>query len=87
MINDIIIKLIESLSDFYTRIGLHSLISSLIGYLDDWQSYSTLFESYLAGVYFLFGKALIIYIVSVFSVVIVIRLTFAIINLIGQFVP
>lgn len=87
MINDIIIKLIESFSDIYTRIGLHTLISNLIGYLDDWQSYSTLFNEYLSGVYFLFGKALVVYIVGVFAVVIVIRIAFAIVNLIGQFVP
>lgn len=87
VINDIISNLILSLADFYTSSGLHTAVSSLIDKLDDWQQYSVLFSEYLSGVYFLFGKALVLYIVGVFTAVFLVRLFFAVVNLIGQFVP
>ena len=87
VINDIISKLILSLADLYNSAGLHTALSSLIDKLDDWQSYSTLFAEYMSGVYFLFGKALVVYIVGVFITVFVVRLLFAVVMLIGQFVP
>lgn len=87
VINDIISNLILSLADFYTSSGLHTAVTNLIDKLDDWQTYSSLFSTYLSGLYFLFGKALILYIVGVFTAVFLVRLIFAVVNLIGQFVP
>lgn len=87
VINDIISKLILSLADLYNSAGLHTALSNLIDKLDDWQTYSSLFADYMSGVYFLFGKALIIYIIGVFIAVFAVRLLFAVVNLIGQFVP
>lgn len=87
MINDFISKLILSFDDFLSSLGLYTKITELIGYLDDFQSYSTEFNKYLSGVYFILGKGLITYMVSVFVIVVIIRITFAIVHLVGQFVP
>lgn len=87
VINDLIEKLIMSFSYFYESLGLHTAISNLIGYLDDWQTYQATFAEYMSGVYFLFGKSLIVYMVTVFTIIFLVRLIFAVINLVGQFIP
>lgn len=87
MINDIISNLLLGFDDFLTQIGLYNLISQLLDYLDDFQSYKTIFQSYLSGLYFLLGKSLIIYIVTIFGVVVTVRIVMAVVHTIGQFVP
>ena len=87
VINDFIIGFINSLITFYESSGLHTDVTNLICYLDDWQQYSSLFAEYMQGVYFLFGKALVVYMVTVFVAVFVVRLFFAVVNLVGQFIP
>lgn len=87
MINDFISKIIISFDGFLTSLGLYTKITELIGFLDDFQSYSTEFNKYLTGVYFILGKGLCTYIISVFVVVVVVRILFAVVHLVGQFVP
>ena len=87
MINDLISKLILAFDDLISNLGLYTKITSLIGYLDDFQSYTTEFNKYLSGVYFIFGKSLVIYMVTVFAIVVTVRIAFAVVHLIGQFVP
>ena len=87
MINDLISNLILSFDNFINNLGIYTKITSLIGYLDDFQTYTTEFNKYLSGVYFIFGKSLVIYLVSVFGIVLFIRIAFAVVHLIGQFVP
>lgn len=87
MINDFISKLILSFDDFLSSLGLYIKITELIGYLDDFQTYSAEFNKYLSGVYFILGKGLCTYIISVFVLVVIVRVIFAVVNLVGQFVP
>lgn len=84
MINDLISKLIQNLDNLLINTGLYTKITELIGYLDDYQSYTTEFHKYLSGVYFVFGKPLVMYIIGVFVVIVVIRILFAVINLLLQ---
>lgn len=87
MINDLISNIILAFDDLLTKIGINILITTLLSYLDDFQSYTTEFNKYLSGVYFIFGKSLVIYIVSVAVVIIILRIALAVVNLVGQFVP
>lgn len=87
MINDIISNLIIAFDDFITQLGLYTKITTLIGYLDDFATYTTEFNKYLSGVYFILGKSLVVYIVTCFALIVIIRIIFAVINLVGQFVP
>lgn len=87
MINDIITGLISFLSSLYTNLGLHTAFSGLLDLLDDFQQYQTLFNEYLSGVYFLFGKGLVIYMVGAFLTILLVRVVFAVINIVGQFIP
>lgn len=87
MINDLISMAIYGLDYLLSQFGLYDKLTVLIGYLDDFQTYTTEFNKYLSGVYFIFGKALVVYMVSVFVTIVIIRIIFALVHLIGQFVP
>ena len=87
MINDLISNLIIAFDDLLTNLGLYTKFTTLIGYLDDFQSYTTEFNKYLSGVYFIFGKNLVMYMISVFIIVVAVRIIFAVVHLVGQFVP
>ena len=87
MINDFITKLILSFDDLLTNIGLYTKLTSLLSHLTDFQQYTLEFQKYLSGVYFIFGKALCTYMISVFIIVVGVRIVFAIVHLVGQFIP
>lgn len=87
VINDLISKFILSFANLYDSSGLHTAVTNLIGILDDWQSYQATFAEYMQGVYFLFGKSLVVYMVTVFTIIFIVRLVFAIVHLVGQYVP
>lgn len=87
MINDLISSIIEAFDHLLTQMGINDKITTLLSYLDDFQSYTTEFNKYLSGVYFIFGKSLVVYIVTVALLIIVIRIAFAVVNLVGQFIP
>ena len=87
MINDLITKLILAFDDLLTNIGLYTKLTVLLNHLSDFTQYTTEFQKYLSGVYFIFGKALIVYMISVFVVVVAVRIVFSIVHLVGQFVP
>ena len=78
---------IYGLDYLLSQFGLYDKLTVLIGYLDDFQTYTTEFNKYLSGVYFIFGKSLVVYMVSVFATIVIIRIIFALVHLIGQFVP
>lgn len=87
MINDLISSIIEAFDHLLTQMGINDKITTLLSYLDDFQTYTNEFNKYLSGVYFIFGKSLVVYIVTVALLIIVIRIAFAIVNLVGQFIP
>ena len=87
MINDLIIKLIHLFDGLYNSFGVSSLFEDLLESASTFESYTTEFSYYLSGLYFVFGKPLIVFIVGVFSVVFMIRLVMAIVNIVGQFIP
>ena len=87
MINDLIIKLIQLFDGLYNSFGVSSLFEDLFEKASTFETYTTEFSYYLGGLYFVFGKSLIVFMVSVFSIVFMIRLVMAIVNIVGQFIP
>ena len=87
MINDLISNLIIAFDDLLSRLGLYTKFTELVGYLDDFIQYKSEFNKYLSGVYYIFGKPLVMYLIGVFVVIVSVRIIFAIVHLIGQFVP
>lgn len=86
MLTDFIIKLMGVFLDFYTN-NIHPMITNMITQINTFQSYTSTFTTYLGGVYFILGKSLCIFIVTTFGIILVIRLFFALVNIIGQYVP
>lgn len=82
MINDIVIFFLNSINTFYTNLGLSTRLNDLITKLNKPFDYVEDFKYYLSGVYYIFGKTLIMYIIGVAIVVIAVRLIVAIINLV-----
>ena len=79
--------MIIELDNILNKLGLYQKFTELIGYLDDFQQYTTEFNKYLSGVYFILGKPLVIYLITVFICIVAVRVIFAIINIVGRFVP
>lgn len=87
MIADILTFFVNLFDTLLSHLGLNSLLTQLVSYLDDWQQYSSTFNYYLSGLYFIIGKPIVIYIITVFAIIVTIRIVMAFINIIGQYVP
>lgn len=86
MLTDFVNNLLTTILSFYTNV-LHPHIANLLSHIMAWQTYTADFKTYLGGVYYVLGKPLIVFIVVTFSLILVVRLVFAIVWLVGQFVP
>lgn len=86
MINDLILNILQFLFDIYTN-TLHTPINNLITHINTWQNYTSDFTVWLGGVYYILGKPLCIFMLTAFGLILTIRIIFAIVHLIGQFVP
>ena len=80
MINDILQKIVVWVDTLYTTLNISQKISTLLGYLSEYQNYLTDFKYYISGIYFIFGKALITYMVSVAVALFALRLALALIK-------
>lgn len=65
MITDIFIKIIEFFNTLYVNFQISQKISDLLSRLNEYQNYLPDFKKYIGGVYFIFGKPLVTYIVGV----------------------
>lgn len=86
MFTDLLTGLLNMILSIYTNV-LHPHIANLLSHIMEFQNYTNDFKTYLGGVYFVLGKPLIIFILATFGLILLVRLVFAIIWLIGQFVP
>lgn len=88
MINDFIKWCIDLIDSVYNQIpvqyNLIDKISSLLASLTDYQS---TWQSFTSVIFFVVGKPLVVMCISVGIAIIVIKLVFAIINIVGQYVP
>lgn len=82
MITDIFTSFINGFDTFYTSFGLTAKITKLITLLTKYEDYLNDFKYYMSGVYFILGKPLVTYMVSVAVTVLVIRLILAIVNIV-----
>lgn len=87
MVNDFIISFIQWVDSVYSSLGLFTALSNLITQLNTYQSYISDFQYYLSGAYFIFGKAMIIYVITVSGTIFVISIIGALVNIISQFIP
>lgn len=82
MLTDSIIKLLTFLDSIWTNLGISNGITNLLDKLNKPFEFVADFSYYMSGVYYIFGKPLVIYLISVVAIIVVVRLAFAIINLV-----
>ena len=82
MINDFITGIINAVDGFYTSLDISTHLSDLLDKLNKPFDYVADFGYYMSGVYFIFGKPLVIYFISVVAIIITIRIALAVVNLV-----
>lgn len=86
MINFFIEQCLNGLDFIYNSYltGFFTKITEIFTYF---QQYYSTFEDFMEIVYFIFGKGLIVFFLSACLTIIFVKIVFAIINLVGQFIP
>ena len=87
MITDFVISIIQFIDSFISGLDVFTALTDLITKLNTYQTYINEFQIYLSGAYYIFGKSLIVFVVSVGATVFVIKLCMAIVMIVGQFIP
>lgn len=86
MINDFIIKLVDIFNMIYNSF-IAQPMHNLVALLDGFNSVTANMTPYVQGLYFFVGKGLCVYIVTAFTVILIVRLIMAVVNIVGQYVP
>lgn len=88
MINDFIKWCLELIDTFYSMIpSEYNLIDKITDLVSTVSSYSSTWNDLTSVIYFVLGKPLVVACISVGVCIIVVKLIFALINIIGQYVP
>ena len=88
MINDLIEWALSIIDNIYSLIPENfNLIDKIAALLNSLQSYQDTWNSLMSVIYFVIGKPLLTTCIGVGVAIIVIKLIFAIINIVGQYVP
>lgn len=87
MITDFVISLIQFIDNIVSGLSLFELLNELVVKMNAYQSYINEFQVYLSGAFYVFGKPLIIFVLSASATVFIIKLVMAIVMIVGQFVP
>lgn len=88
MINDFIEWALSIIDNIYSLIPENfNLIDKIAALLNSLQSYQDTWNSLMSVIYFVIGKPLLTTCIGVGVAIIVIKLIFAIINIVGQYVP
>ena len=86
MINFFIEQVLAGLDYVYTQF-LASFFTKITEIFTRFEDYQDIFEEFIQVMYFLFGKNLVVFFLGCCLTIIIVKVVFAIINLVGQFVP
>ena len=81
MITDIVKSILQFFDTLYTNLGVSSFIADLIDKLDKPFEFIGDFSYYISGVYYVFGKSLVMYVIGVITIILAIRIILAVVNL------
>lgn len=87
MITDFVISFINWVDSVYSSMGLFTALSNIITKINTYQTYTAQFQTYLSGAYFIFGKSMVIFVITVSGSIFVISIIGALVNIISQFIP
>lgn len=86
MINFFLLQILNGLDWVYINY-LSGFFSKITELLTMFENSRTLFDEIIGIIYFFCGKNLIVFGIGVGVTIIIVKIVFAIINLVGQFVP
>lgn len=87
MINFLIKQLLDLLDWCYTNLYINELFTKINDLFTMISSYQTQWDQFMGIIFFVVGKSLLVFCVGVGVVIIIVKIVFALIHLIGQFVP
>lgn len=88
MINDFIKWGLDLIDYFYNLIpSNYNLITKIQDLITSLSTYQNTWNEFTSVIYFILGKPLVVTCISVGVCIIVVKLIFAIINIVGQYVP
>lgn len=88
MINDFIKWCLDLIDTFYDLIpSQYNLIEKITDLITTISSYQSTWNDLTSVIFFVLGKPLVVACISVGVCIIVVKLIFALINIIGQYVP
>lgn len=87
MINFFIQQILNLLDWCYTNLYINELFTKINDIFTQINSYSGQWDDFMAIIFFVVGKPLIVFCVGVGITCIVVKIVFGIIHLVGQFVP
>ena len=87
MINFFIQQILNMLDWCYTHLYINELFVKLNDIFAQINNYKVQWDDFMSIIFFIVGKPLIVFCVGVGITVIVVKIVFALIHLIGQFVP
>ena len=87
MINDFIIGFFDFFNSIYTTLGVSTVVTGLLSTFSKIMDYSSTFQYYLSGAYYVFGKSLVSFTFTASGLVFVFRFVMAVIYIVGNYVP
>lgn len=87
MINFLIGQLLNLLDWCYTNLYISQLFTKINDIFTQINNYSSQWDNFMSIIFFVVGKPLIVFCVGVGVTIIIVKIVFGLIHLIGQFVP
>lgn len=87
MINFLIKQFLDLLDWCYTNLYINELFTKINDLFTLISSYQNQWDQFMGIIFFVVGKSLLVFCVGVGVAIIIVKIVFALIHLIGQFVP
>lgn len=87
MINFLIKQFLDLLDWCYTNLYINELFTKINELFTMISNYQSQWDQFMGIIFFVVGKSLLVFCVGVGVAIIIVKIVFALIHLIGQFVP
>lgn len=87
MINFLIKQFLDLLDWCYTNLYINELFTKINELFTMISNYQSQWDQFMGIIFFIVGKSLLVFCVGVGVAIIIVKIVFALIHLIGQFVP
>lgn len=87
MINFFIQQILNLLDWIYTNLYINELFTKLNDLFSQLNNYQSQWDDFMSIIFFVVGKPLIVFCVGVGVTIIIVKIVFALVHIVGQFVP